>query len=425
MSAMSEEKNGMSGLWQAAILAILCTVAYAPALNNGFIADDHVLLSHSQYLKNDFWFLFKYPPLNFRITSIGMYGVLKGLFGYRAEYFYAFGILLHFINVLLLKRFLGMVTHDARLAFAGAAMFAVFQAPQEAVMWITAMGETLQGLFILCTLLAWLRKRYVWSAVFFLFALFSKESALLVLAFVPLLQWQQGGKVFPRAYAVLLAPTAVFGLTYLYTWSNNHLIQNAMYVVRPMAAIVVVGQTLLQLTWPWLVVPVILFRFDRGRWPEAWPVAAALGAMTVTMLPYMFLTYSPYLPSRQIYLASMLLMWLITSLWRQWTNKTLRSAFVAVFVAVNIGYIWFQKDPQYVKRAAPTTQLLRLLQSRQPTQLLIFDFAYPYPDIAKDVSHLAPGWTRDLVGVDGTGETCTDCVKLRWNAATQTYDEIR
>jgi hypothetical protein len=422
---MNEEKSGITKLWPAAILAALCAVAYAPALNNGFIADDHVLLSHSQYLKSDFWFLFKYPPLNFRITSIGMYGVLKALFGYRAEYFYAFGILLHFINILLLKHFLVIVTRDARLSFAGAAMFAVFQAPQEAVMWITAMGETLQGLFVLCTLIAWLRKRYVWSALFFFLALFSKESALLVLALVPLLQWQQGEKLLPKAFAVLLAPTAIFALAFLFTWSNNHLIQNHMYVVRPMAAIVVVVQSLLRLIWPWLVVPVILFRFDRGRWPTAWPIAAALGVMAVTMLPYMFLVYSMYLPSRQLYLASMLLMWLTASLWRQWRNKVLQSAFVAVFVAVNIGSIWFQKDSQYEKRAAPTTQLLRLLQSRQPTQLLIFDFAYPYPDIAKDVSHLAPGWTRDLVGVDGTGETCTDCLKLRWNDSTQTYDEIR
>lgn len=410
---------------QAAILAILCAVAYAPALNNGFIADDHVLLSHSQYLKSDFWFLFKYPPLNFRITSVGMYGVLQSLFGYRAEYFYAFGILLHFINVLLLKRFLGIVTRDAGLALAGAAMFAVFQAPQEAVMWITAMGETFQGVFVLCTLLAWLRKRYVWSAVFFFFALFSKESGLLLLAFVPLLQWQQGEKVFPKAYAVLFVPTAIFGLAFLYTWSNNHLIQNDMYVVRPVDAIVVVVQTLARLVWPWLLVPALLFRLDRRHWPAAWPIAATVGAMAVTMLPYMFLTYSTYLPSRQIYLASMLSMWLLASWLQQWDNRILRHAFVAVFVAVNIGYIWFQKDPEYVKRAAPTTQLLRLLQSRQPTQLLIFDFAYPYPDIAKDVSHLAPGWTRDLVGVDGTGETCTDCLKLRWNAATQTYDVIR
>ena len=260
----------MRNLSFALLLALLCLAAYAPVLNNGFIADDYVLLEWSDKLKQDFFFLFTIPPMNFRTTSIALYGLLKSVFGYRYEFFYAFNILLHFINAFLFSRLLMLTARDKVVAFAGAAMFAVFQAPQEAVMWITGMGETLQGLFVLCTLLAWLKHRYLWSGVFFFLALFSKESALMVLALVPALQWQQRKKLFPPAYGILLIPVAIFAAVFLHTWSTNHFIQKNVYVIGPQAAMVV-GRTLLRLLWPWLVVILVLFRIDLRRWPKARP----------------------------------------------------------------------------------------------------------------------------------------------------------
>ena len=406
--------------WPVPLLGLLCFAAYAPALNNGFIADDYVLLNYADSLKRDFFFLFQFPPLNFRMTSFALYGLFKSVFGYRYEYFYAFDILLHFVNVFLLWRLLRLVAGDKATAFAGAAIFAVCQAPQEAVMWLTAMGETLQGVFVLCTLLAWLKHRYLLSAVFFFIALFSKESALVVLALVPILQLQQRKKLFPVAYWVLLVPPAIFGAAFFYTWSTNHLIRNNIYVISSQAIVVVV-KTLLRLVWPWLVVLLILFRIDLGRWPEPRPIVATVGVMSVTLLPYVFLTYSTYLPSRQVYLASMVLSWSLAWLLRQLGNAKVQTAFAGAFLAGNLGYLWFQKDNQFERRAAPTTQLLQVLRSNQPRQILIFDFPYPNPNIAKDVSFLVPGWTRDLVGVNGTGETCTDCLTFHWNAQTQTY----
>jgi hypothetical protein len=235
-----------------------------------------------------------------------------------------------------------------------------------------------------------------------------------------MLQWQQRKKLFPAAYGVLLIPVALFGAVFLYTWSTNHFIQKNVYIIGPQAAVVVIN-TLLRLVWPWLVVLVVLFRIDLRRWPEPRPLGAAAGAMALALLPYIFLTYSRYLPSRQVYIASMILVWLLAWLYAQLRNPKLRIAFAAAFLTVNLSYLWFQKDRQFERRAAPTTQLLQLLRSHRPTQILIFDFPYPEPDIAKDVSFLVPGWTRDLVGVHGTGESCVDCLILHWDAQTQTF----
>ena len=402
------------------LLALLCVAAYLPALNNGFIADDYVLLEYSDRLANDFFFLFNFPPLNFRLTSVALYHALKSSFGYRAEFFYAFNILLHLANAVFLSKLIELMTGDPRVSRLAAVFFAVFQAPQEAVMWLTAMGETLQGLFVLLTLIMWIKRRYGLSALFYFFALFSKESALLVLVFVPFVQWHQRKKLFPAACGALLIPSLVFGAAFLYTWSTNHLIQKDVYGVSWTAPLVE-GKTLLRLIWPWLIAAIALFRWDARRWPDPPRIGGFVACMAVTLLPYIFLKYSTYLPSREVYLASMLLAWILASLTMELKTAKLRTAFIAAFLVVNLSYLWFQKDAQFENRAAPTNELLRLLRAHRPTQILIFDFAYPQPDTAKAVSWLVPGWTRDLVGVNGTGETCEDCVKLRWDAKTRTY----
>src|SRR6266702_3340079 len=130
---------------QVLAVAALCVAAYACCLNNGFISDDYENLRLAEGLKSDF--------------------------------FYTANIFLHFINCLLLWKLLLVLGRPAGEAYLAAILFAVFQAPQEGVMWIAAMNETLLGSFVLSTLVLWFRGHYLISAIFLLLALFSKESA--------------------------------------------------------------------------------------------------------------------------------------------------------------------------------------------------------------------------------------------------------
>jgi hypothetical protein len=82
--------------------------------------------------------------------------------------------------------------------------------------------------------------------------------------------------------------------------------------------------------------------------------------------------------------------------------------------------MWTTKDRQFLERAAPTTELLRVLQTHAPMHIRIDGFAYPEPDIAKDVSALVPGWTRDMIEVSGA---CADCLVLKWDPAARIYKE--
>src|SRR5689334_16033532 len=130
------------------VLAFGCLAAYLPAFNNGFIADDYVNLEWAGKFFAHPGFLFTVPPQNFRMTSFVVFEVLKRIFGYQPAIWYAVNTVFHFIACLLLWRVLRRIEAEWTAALA-TLLFAVFQAPQEAVMWVSAMNETLAGVFII------------------------------------------------------------------------------------------------------------------------------------------------------------------------------------------------------------------------------------------------------------------------------------
>ena len=125
------------------LVVLAAVIAYIPAINNGFIADDFVILQRIEFLKADPAFLFQVPPENFRLTSYIVFALLKSVFQFDYRAFYATNILFHAINCLMLAWLVYEVTRNKSVAVTSSALFAVFQAPQEAVMWLAAMNETL------------------------------------------------------------------------------------------------------------------------------------------------------------------------------------------------------------------------------------------------------------------------------------------
>src|SRR5436853_5959033 len=87
-------------------LALACLAAYAPAFNNGFIADDYVNLEWAGKFFAHPGFLFTVPPQNFRMTSFVVFEALKQIFGYRPAVWYVVNTIFHFIACLLLWRIL-------------------------------------------------------------------------------------------------------------------------------------------------------------------------------------------------------------------------------------------------------------------------------------------------------------------------------
>lgn len=398
----------------------MAVVAYLPILNNGFIADDYVILKRIETLKAQPFYLYHVPPENFRLVSYLIFGTLKTLVGYEAWAFYAFNIALHMANLILLSRLLRTLISDEMATALAVLLFAIFQAPQEAVMWLAAMNETTLFFFTVLALICWSQKRYALATLAYTVALFSKESGIIVLALILLFDAYREKRIFWKRYLLLLIPTAGMATIFLFTASNNFMLRSGSYAFSPHALLVLVV-SLHRLLWPWFYIIVFLIWVTTGRLPRIPALAAWVGAVIVTMLPYMFIAYQSSLPSRQLYLGSAVLMTMFAVLLKPLRGKLVLKALIVVFVTFNIGYLWFRKDGQFEERAAPTTQLVNVLKEHRPQRTTIKNFAYPYPDIPKAATLAVPGWDPSLVSFEDGSNPCADCLQLQWDARIRKY----
>jgi hypothetical protein len=398
------------------LLAVACLAAYLPAFNNGFISDDYVTLEWAGKFFTHPGFLFTVPPQNFRMTSYVVFELLKRAFGYNSTVWYAVNTTFHFTSCVLLWRLL-IRLEDRLTAGLATLLFAVFQQPQEAVMWLSAMNETLAAIFILGALILWTRNKHGWALLCYTLALISKESAPILLVLIPLVQWRQWKPLFTPAYFLYFIPTAAFAAVFLKTWSANTMIHYQFYAISPHALLVLLI-TLHRLLWPWMYVFATLAMIWGSMRLTVRGAATAVGLIALPMLPYIFLTYARSLPSRQLYLACMVFMVIAAGLIQKVKVVELRTAAVAVFCLWNVYYLWTTQDRQFMGRAAPTTELLHVLQARPPQHIRVEGFPYPVTQIAKDVAFLVPGWTPEMIDVDAG---CGDCTVLTWDGAAKRY----
>lgn len=405
------------------LVAVLCVAAYAPAFNNGFIADDYHNLMIANEFASDPSYLLSVPPQNFRVTTFIMLAIGQWAFGEQAAYYYIFPLLIHFLNCLLLWKLMILLGRPIQEAFLAACIFSVFQAPQEAMMWLSASAEAMLAFTILAMVVLWLQDRYLLCALMYCIALVSKESAPVAVLLIPLIDWLRGKGGARREYLVFIPPTLVFGAVFLWLSSSNPMIQAGIYEFGPQAILVAL-KGLHRLMWPWMYILIIANRCIAGRWISPFNFAQAAVVLAAAMLPYVFLTYTDKLPSRHVYMASIIMMAFMAWIIIRTPNRRFRQAFVLLFILFNISYLWIRKDAQYEERAAPTTALLEILETVPPAPIMIVDFAYPYPIIAKAVSQFSEGWTLDLIRVEGVDPPCESCTHFRWNPDLRCYQKM-
>ncbi len=407
----------------ALFLATLCIVAYAPSFNNGFIADDfHNLVSAAKF-RADPSYLFSIPPQNFRVTTFVMLASGESLFGDRAAFYYIFPLFIHFLNCLLLWKLMLLLGRPPSECFLAACLFSVFQAPQEAIMWLSASAEVMLAFSVLAMLVLWARDRYLLCALIYCVALVTKESAPVAIPLILLMDWFRNRIGMRREYLLFVPPTLAFAAVFIWVSSNNPMIQAHIYEFGS-HAIEVLLRSLHRLIWPWIYILVIANRWIAGRWIPLSAFMRALSFLVVAMLPYLFLTYDNHLPSRHVYMASIGLMAFMAWAVARTPSRLFRQAFIITFIVFNICYLWIRKDAQFEERAAPTTALLAVLDSISPAPIMIIDFSYPYPIIAKCVAHFRQGWTPDMIRVQGADPPCETCIHFRWDPELQQYHRL-
>jgi hypothetical protein len=417
------------------ILAALCFLAYGPSLKIPLMEDDYPLLWEAQTYgpPSALPVLLHYTPSRLRATSYWTMFALWGLFHTTAWPYHLFSLLLHVVNVWLAWAIASLWPRMRAGAFWAAAFFAVAEGHQEAVVWFASINELYVFLFGGASLVLWLlagrgERRRLWSAAsagLFALALLSKEPALILLPLFALAS-EDGFRRSMARLAPQLALTAVAMASIAATRGNSFRFSDGSFSLHapfwltwPYGIARVLG------IWGWLALAALVWRRPAGVGKQ---ILAALAWIGIALVPYSFLTYSRQIPSRQTYVASFglaLMVGLAMARLRERGLKPMRSgavrhdqgrpadrgqvfligadhaaagagkrvritaAVAAIMLLTNVGYLWTKKRAQFLARAEPTEQLIKLARE---TDGPIWVRCFPRVDyIAQEAVHMAAG----------------------------------
>ncbi len=378
------------------LVAALAILSYVGTLDIPLIEDDYPNILQALQFSEHGWFA---PLLDstfrFRATSYWVMSFNWWLAGHSAApwLYHLVSIALHGLNSVLFFTLVLRWSKNSDLAFFAAAFFAVYEGHQEAVMWYSGINELLLFFFGITSLLVWsfrnepserwwtsrLAVVLSWSA--FSLACLSKESAitLLPLFFVGFspshlrmdLRWEVFGFVAIAVSSVLMM---YYGRNDSFRFTDGSFNLGASF-----------GRTLLlsqlRLFWFWGALAIGYSLIVR-RWRVVrMELCLAFALSTLLFLPYLFLTYMDRVPSRQTYMASAALAFVVGSALNHAAKACAWRHFALVCVAIafhNIGYISLVKRRQFINRAEPTEKFLAIART---TNEQIYIACFPRPKI--------------------------------------------
>jgi hypothetical protein len=376
--------------WLLAGLALAASLAYLPIWSQPLLEDDYPNITLALNLGSPAKFAeMATTVFRLRATSLWLMNAAWHAFGMQPAGYYAISLALHVLCVWLIYALGCWKPLGYRVSAWAALFFAVYEGHQEAIMWFSACNESLQFVFGGAALLAWLRfleggrARFAWyaaSLAAFFMALISKESAVILvpLLALPLLEREA------RRHAAWLAPFAALAGAVVYSvWaersSSFRFADGSFSLSAPFWRIEPFNLT--RLFWVWgfaALAALALWGWKRYR------SVVLYGALwcVVALVPYSFLTYSLRIPSRQLYLASVGLAWIVgaalVALSDRFaaTRRHVMTLAVLVLIVHNAGYLWTRKRAQFLRRAEPTERLIALAE-RTPGPIFVRCFPRP------------------------------------------------
>jgi hypothetical protein len=426
-------------------IAIICVIAYVPAVDNSFISDDFGIFPFLKALEENPSYIFEAWSELFRVTSYAYFLGLFKAFGTAPEPYYWAGIALHAL-VSVLVYFLVLRTAGSRFAaWPAAAFFAAYERHHEAVMWISAVNETILALNCVLFMLLWdyglsgkrwSRAASAVGAVVFVFALFSKEAAVVLapLAVLTLMHHGYGGKRLLFASLPVLAAVTAFAVLWLSQANRNFFVTDGHYAPG-FHFVPVYGRALIRLMSPAVpfVAALLVLRKREGDSPLGPGFVLFAAILLMAILPYSFLTYQDHLPSRHTYLPSVGLAGLVgvfcAAVYSRVRSGSGKHACIAIFaglIAVNITYIWLKKEPQFRERAAPTRDVIRILNSEEgrraigsPVYVCGFPMQHPWW-FGDAISRFTPFSSAEVI-LDDNCRPAAGSLVLNWDPSLAQY----
>ena len=176
---------------------VLSFAIFGNGISGDFVFDDKIVIVGSPVLESDsfdFISIFRNPYHAFQPTTglyrpltIASYALNVYIFGTSPVSFHVVNIIIHALVVFMIFLVVDRIA-DKRVAILSALLFLILPIHAEDVTSIVGRAELMTLLFSLIALYASMSRRYIWAAIAFFLALFSKESAV---AFVPIwLAWE-------------------------------------------------------------------------------------------------------------------------------------------------------------------------------------------------------------------------------------------
>lgn len=446
-----------AGLIVSSIVSI-SVIAYLPAVHNSFISDDFGLFPMIEALERDPLYILQATSELFRLMSYVYFWGCFMFFGLSPEPYYWAGIALHAIVSLLVYSLVLTITGRSLAAWAGAAFFAAYERHQEAVMWISAANELILALNCLLFLLIWertsstgmTRTKLLAALVVFLLALFSKEAAVVLAPMVIVSLVLRGYS--PRGALLKSLPIwvvlAVFVTFWLLHAHQNFFVTEGYYAFT-LNFIPVYTRSLVRLLSQAIPFAIAMFVIRHrhaqtvktnetahatsvSHLPWNSSVVFFVALLVLAIAPYSFLTYLDHIPSRHSYLPSVGLAGLVGILFAALYDRmaSVRSKCICILslsliVTANVAYIWLKKEPQYRERAAPTRELIAILNGqeiRDTSRFPIYVSGFPlHPSVfSETVARFTPFNTNDVVFLDNWNNPA-DAAILRWDPASGRY----
>ena len=205
-------------------LSLLGAILFAPTLffNFTYLDDNVLILDNLNFLTN--------PANFFKIFSQDVFAVLHSTTAYYrplynlsfmlnafiaggAPFFYHLtNVLIHLAAINLVFVFLNKLGAKRAVAFLGALIFAVHPLVTVAVSWIPGRNDSLLMLFVLASFISLINfnneKKWRWLGghlLFFTLAIFTKESALVLISMIIFYLWLMAEKKFSVRNALSLA----------------------------------------------------------------------------------------------------------------------------------------------------------------------------------------------------------------------------